>query len=626
MPCTALTLLPLPLGSIRPTGWLRRQLEIQAAGLTGCIEECWPDLGPDSGWLGGDGESWERGPYYLDGLLPLAHLLGDATLRSRAERWVEWMLGSQREDGQFGPTSNEDWWPRMVAVKVLIQHHEATGDDRVVPFLERYFAFQRAALPTRPLQDWGSARAADNVLSVLWLHQRTGDAALLELAELLLAQGLDWGRHLTDDLITGKATRFSHATHGPNVAMGLKQPVVAAAVRGADATELTRRCFDELDRWHGQVHGVFSGDEWLAGRDARQGIETCQVVELAHSLAHVARAIPESRYSDLLERVVYNLLPASSDALMRGHQYHQQANQIAATIDERPWSYSSINASIFGLEPHFGCCTANYHQGWPKAVQSMWAADADQGTLRAVVYGPSTVRWEHPGGVLEVEQVTEYPFGDTVRLRVVDATGGGEVGLQLTVPGWAREGMRVTHRGSEVAPVPGSDVLTLRRVWQAGDEVVVRLPFSPRRVRREKQAIGVAAGPLMMVHAPGEYWYPLPGARGLGEWEVRPAGNWNLGLLAEGEHGVESWSVHLNGASRVPWSLESRGVVVTAIGNEVPSWTSRGGSTEEIPDGPVATSWVREYELVPYGTARLRITEFPSVYLTGSAHVPWETS
>lgn len=62
----------LPTGTITPSGWLRRQLEIQAAGLGGHLDETWPDVGPDSGWLGGTGESWERGPYFVDGLLPLA--------------------------------------------------------------------------------------------------------------------------------------------------------------------------------------------------------------------------------------------------------------------------------------------------------------------------------------------------------------------------------------------------------------------------------------------------------------------------------------------------------------------------------------------------------------------------
>lgn len=162
----------LPLGAIRPRGWLRDQLRLQADGQTGQLEDVWPDVGPASGWLGGPGESWERGPYYLDGLLPLAHVLDDRKLLDRAAPWIEWMLGSQQESGWFGPPGDDDWWPRMVAVKVLIQHADATGDARVDPFLTRYFGYQLAHLPERPLRSWGRARGADNAFSVLWLHAR----------------------------------------------------------------------------------------------------------------------------------------------------------------------------------------------------------------------------------------------------------------------------------------------------------------------------------------------------------------------------------------------------------------------------------------------------------------------
>ena len=145
----------LPLGSIRPTGWLRSQLEIQANGLGGHLDETWADVGPNSGWLGGTGESWERGPYFVDGLLPLAYQLDDARLKAKAQRFMDWTLENQAANGMIGPHSNDDWWPRMVMLKALAQYEEATGDPRVIPVLSRYFAYQQQALPGRPLRDWG---------------------------------------------------------------------------------------------------------------------------------------------------------------------------------------------------------------------------------------------------------------------------------------------------------------------------------------------------------------------------------------------------------------------------------------------------------------------------------------
>src|SRR5712692_7094908 len=165
----------LPLTSVRPHGWLMHQLRIQADGLSGHLDEFWPDVGPNSGWLGGSGESWERGPYYLDGLMPLAYLLKDERLVAKTQSWIEWTLASQGEDGQFGPRINEDWWSRMIMLKVLMQYAEATDDQRIAPFMTKYFRYQSAHLRERPLSGWSQARGGENMLCVLWLYNQTGD-------------------------------------------------------------------------------------------------------------------------------------------------------------------------------------------------------------------------------------------------------------------------------------------------------------------------------------------------------------------------------------------------------------------------------------------------------------------
>ena len=205
-PLSSSAFYPLPLGAIRPVGWLRNQLQLQASGLGGHLDETWADVGSNSGWLGGSGESWERGPYFLDGLVPLAYLLDDARLKAKSQKYIDWTLNNPWPNGMIGPRSNDDWWPRFVMLKVLTQYHEATGDERVIPVMSRYFAFQLAELPKRPLRDWGKFRWQDEALSVLWLYNRTGDSKLLDLVKLLHAQGHDWIAQYNDFKYTYRIT------------------------------------------------------------------------------------------------------------------------------------------------------------------------------------------------------------------------------------------------------------------------------------------------------------------------------------------------------------------------------------------------------------------------------------
>ncbi|GAB3597499.1 beta-L-arabinofuranosidase domain-containing protein [Microbacterium tumbae] len=624
MPSIHTAFSPLPLGAVIPSGWLRRQLRIQADGLSGSIEELWDDLGPDSGWLGGTGESWERGPYYLDGLVPLAHLLGDAELIERARKWIEWMLQSQQPSGQFGPASNEDWWTRMVAAKVLQQHAEVTGDERVLPFLERYFAFQLRELPGRPLQGWAAARAVDNVLALAWVHERSPRAEWIELARLLFAQGLDWEHALGEGLITGRAMGFDHRTHGPNVAMALKNPAVRAMMLGeGDPHEETRRALENLDRWHGMVHGMFSGEEWLAGREAVRGVETCQVVEYMFTMEIAARVTGDGSYSDLLEGAAYNLLPASSDPLMRAHQYHQQANQIEASTADRDWAYSTNGANVFGLEPHFGCCTANYHQGWPKFVAALWMTADD--ALAVTAYGPSTVTAEVGGGVVTIEEVTDYPFDETITFRVTGTTATRAVALRLRIPDWADDADLVLNGERVEVDADAQRYVDLTRRWEAGDEVALTLPMRPRRVKRERQAVGVRLGPLVMVATAGERWRPVPDARGMGEWEVFPERSWNFGLYPDAPVPLEEWQVQRHPVPEVPFGRTGVPARVTGVGiRTLSEWRRDGGNAGNPPDGPVPARWANIVELVPYGSATIRIAEFPTIVPVLGAKMPAE--
>jgi hypothetical protein len=593
-------------GRISPRGWLRDQLRLQAEGLTGRLEEVWPDVGPNSGWLGGTGESWERGPYYLDGLVPLAHVLDDDRLKARVRPWIEWMLASQRPDGDFGPASNDDWWPRMVALKALAQHADATGDARVAPFMQAYARHQSKALPERPLKKWAVARGAEAVLNLRWLHRATGDDSLRDVARLILSQTAPWERYVLKELIQEPATRFSHMTHVVNVAMAMKQPILRDWAEGSDGgAEVARAMLDALDAAHGQPQGMFSGDEWLAGRSPHHGVELCAVVELMFSLALLAEQSLDGGFGDRLERVAFNALAATLSADMASHQYHQQPNQVLATIARRDWTYSSDAANTFGFEPHFGCCTANLHQGWPKFAMHLWMQDAEGG-LAAIAYAPARV----DGDKLTLEVETGYPFEETVLIRVARAAPGARA-IRLRLPAWC-DAPRASLDGAPLELSPERGYAAIRREWRAGDTLELVLPMPVRVTGRPRGAVSFDIGPLLMALSPGEVWRAIPDSPGLGDWEVTPRRSWNI--AAELPAGVARLDapVTRRPVGSPPFALANAPVETRLQGRFLKSWTLENNSAAPPPSGPVATDLPpRMVTLVPYGCARLRICEFP---------------
>ena len=631
-PLAQAELAPLPLGSVKPRGWLERQLRIQAAGLTGHLDEIWPDVGPTSGWLGGSGESWERGPYYLDGLVPLAYLLDDERLKSKAQAWIDWTLTHQRADGWIGPERNTDWWPNMVMLKVLAQYHEVTADPRVVPLMQKYFAHHLQKASERPLKQWAVYRWADELVSVLWLYNRTGDTKLLDLARVLHAQGADWKGHFerfefeektSMDALglrpgSGEFPDRAMRAHGVNNAMALKTSAVWSLVSKDESDRRAiHRAFEVLDRHHGLVNGMFSGTEHYAGPDPSQGIELCAVVEALYSLQHAAAILGDPALADRLERIAYNAMPATFSADMWAHQYNQQPNQVACTLEKRHWVSNGPESNIFGFEPNFGCCTANMHQGWPKLAQSLWMATR-RGGLAAVAYAPSDVRTVLDNGVaVTIVEETEYPFRGVITFGV-NPERSARFPLSLRIPGWAEGATVRVGQGAE-QPAEAGRFHVLDREWRPGDRVVLNLPLTPRTSRWHRGGVAVERGPLVFSLRMDEQWTELtsgmkrPAPAPAKDWEVRPTSPWNYGLLAS-QADVSRMQVINKPVGDFPFSPLGAPVEIRARARRVPGWQLVDGSAGPLPESPVTSTEPEEtVTLVPYGSAKLRVTVFPEV-------------
>lgn len=607
----------LRLTTVKPRGWLLNQLKLQAAGLSGHLDEFWPDLGPNSGWLGGTGESWERGPYFLDGLVPLAYLTQNPVLIAKVKKWLNWTLDHQTQEGWIGPTKNQDWWPNFVMLKVLTQYQEASGDGRVIPLMTKYFAYQAAHLDERPLKEWAVYRWQDEVMSILWLYNRTGEASLLDLARKLHVQGKDWNAQAASFPYKGKVTGAAANlnSHGVNNAQALKAAAVWSLLTNADSDRAAvYKMFQVLDEYHRLPNGMFSADEHFAGQDPSQGVELCAVVEAMFSLETNLAIIGDEDFADRLEKIAYNALPATITEDFWAHQYDQQPNQVMCSLSKRNWSTNGPDSNLFGLEPNFGCCTANMHQGWPKLASSLWMATGDEG-LAAIVYAPSEVNTTIAGTAVTIDEQTEYPFRDTIKFSVHPAHALA-FPLKLRVPAWATEAKLSINGLAQSAPQAGA-FFEISRTWKPGDTVTLQFPMTVRASDWTHHSIAIERGPLVYSLKIKQSWRQEKQTGPSKDWEVFPTTPWNYALLLDPKNPAAAFQVTEGLIKNQAFSFTDPPVTLTTQGRRVPEWELESDSAGPLPASPMrckklpCTQAAESVQLIPYGAAKLRITAFP---------------
>lgn len=614
-PLLATPFVALPLGSVRPQGWLLTQCQLQRDGLTGNAEDLYSeDIGTNSGWLGGKGESWERSPYYYKGLIALAYTLDDAGLKQKAQKWMDWVLDHQRQDGFIGPASNDDWWPRMVATYALKDYYEATADPRVPNVLSNYFRYMLANLPSRPLRDWGKARAGDEMDVALWLYNRNGDTNLLALANLLRRQAYDWPNIFTSNTFMFGGTDF-HPKHNVNVEQALKFPAIWYQVskQSSDRDALFLG-IDHLMSEHGLSCGINSGTEFLSGNASIQGVELCSIVEEMLSLETAIQITGEAALGDRLEMVSFNALPAGLANNIKGIQYYTLANNVIAINGGHGFNQDYENATVPGPNSGYPCCRYNFHMGWPKFIQNSWAATADGG-LAAMTYGPTVVTAIAGGELVTVSEDTSYPFDEQVRLRI-SVGKAAKFPLLLRVPAWCKDGT-VSVNGQPQSGVSSGSFFRIQRNWNDGDVVTIKLPMPIETHTGPSRSVAVSRGPLVYSLAIGEKWTVRtkdPLGKGFDEFELHPTTPWAYALQLDPANPASSFQVVKSSTPANPFGPALPTIKLSANARLIPDWTDgwRGTHAFEPPVSPTtSTNSLERVTLVPFGSQHLRISWFP---------------
>ena len=634
-PLASSPLIKLPIGSIKPNGWLKKKLELQAEGFHGHLPEISKYLEKqNNAWLDPEGKGkhgWEEVPYWLKGYSNCAYVLGNESMIQESMEWIEAALNSQQEDGWFGPGHDRggaatrlqgraDLWPNMIMLFNLQNYYEYAGDERVLTLMKDYFKYLQSYPDDEFLVGyWPRMRAGDMLYTVYWLYNHTEEKWLLDFARKINRNTAEWDQKIA-------------SWHNVNIAQAFGQPATWwMQSKSPWDLKAAERNWQKVRALFGQVPGgMYGSDEncRLGYDDPRQAIETCGMVEEMLSDEILTRITGDLKWADRCEDVAFNSLPAAFTADMKALRYLTAPNMPQSDKqDKSPGIQNGTN--MYEMNPHdHRCCQHNAGHGWPYYAQNLWYATPDNG-LAAILYSASEVTAKvADGSRVTITEKTRYPFEEEV-VFTVSADRKVRFPLYLRVPGWCDQPqIRINGEKVQTDATPRS-YIKIDRVFQDGDSISLALPMvvGVKQWTQNKNSVSVYYGPLAFSLKIDERYEQSGGTEKWPAWEIFPESDWNYGLALKERQPEASFEVVKKQwpESNMPFTPDQAPIQLKASARKIPQWQLNDkGLVEELQQSPAKTTQPEvQVTLVPMGAARIRISAFPTVSTANDA-VEWE--
>jgi hypothetical protein len=643
-PLLPLSFLKLPVGSIKPGGWILKYLELQRDGLTGQLGNisAWLDKN-NNAWFSGNGKGdhgWEEVPYWLKGYGDLGYILKDEKIIAETKSWLDKVFQSQEPDGYFGPRVVEkehqdnkgitpDLWPNMIMLWCMQSYYEYSNDSRVIPFMTKYFKWQ-TTVPDKQLLKiyWENSRGGDNLYSIYWLYNHTGEKWLLGLANKIHRNTANWSQE--NNLPNW---------HNVNVAQCFREPATYfMQAKDSSFLRATYNDFYLIRNLYGQVPGGMFGADENARKgfdDPRQAVETCGMVEQMASDEILTGITGDPMWADNCEDVAFNTYPAAVMPDFKGLRYLTAPNMVMS--DSKNHAPGIQNEGPFLMMNPFSsrCCQHNHSQGWPYYAEHLWMATPDNG-IAAILYNSSEVTAKignGKGSNVILKQITNYPFDDHIIIEV-NTSSAVNFPLYLRIPGWCNAASVTVNDKPVDANATAGSYIRIENKWKQGDIIELTLPryLTISEWTKNKNSVSLNYGPLTFSLKIEEYYQQMDSkqsAIGDSKWqasadqtkwpayEIYPVSMWNYGLLLNSKPLAEQFEIIKRPwpANDYPFTPDAVPIIIKTKGKIIPQWTlDKYGLCSVLPQSPVSvTTGETAIELIPMGAARLRISAFPVV-------------
>ncbi|MGE5558917.1 MAG: beta-L-arabinofuranosidase domain-containing protein [Bacillota bacterium] len=644
-------------GNIRAEGWLQMAINTEANGATGHLDEFAPEImrnpfvnnltKADEGKIGYI--IGELAGNWIDGLVRLACLTQDVALMEKTQNWIRQILDKQQKDKEpyIGVLENGRWenvcaelWPQSRAYLALLGYYEATHDRSVLKAVIKaadltikYFSPDQHPELTDPSRAGKvNTHALMIVEPMTLLYEITGKRKYAQFSEYIYGKL----KYYNDYLLAGKLY-----LHGVHVVENVRVPALLYAMTGKrEYLELAKKGVELIQANYINAAGAIRSDELVSYDEPNRASEYCAMTEWILTLTEMARITGDLGYIDRAEKCWYNAAMGARLPDGRGIQYLSYPNQMHT---EEQVSYGPAHKPL--------CCNPNAARLFPYIISRMWMKV--RGDLTAAFYGPCVLEAAvgKSGTPVEIISETRYPFEEEVKFAILPVKPV-QFALNLRVPGWCgNPEIMINGEKQEIPALNG--IVSIRRRWQCGDTIILRLPMQIKPDYRRDNLMAVNRGPLVFcLDIPANVKNSREAAPGFQfiDYDAVPDARWNYALWLDyhPKEDIETTAdfspdqVNIGRTFKeefqktpetaLPWETPHLKIKVPA--RILDFWTlydekeaAKYNQNHFFKQPPVPISPIYRYQpkgvwdkeldtlteitLVPYGTTRLRITYFP---------------
>jgi hypothetical protein len=431
---------------------------------------------------------------WLSGMSRICRATGDQAMRDKASYLLAEWSKTVKPDGDCGM----DLYAYDKLLCGLVDLKIYAGNDSAVPLLERTLdyvmrTYSKERTPAtlneingRP-HEWYTF--AENLYRA---YELTGDAKTKAFAESYLYHPY-WNK-----FVDTSSPADAHWVHAYSHVNTFSSAAKAYAITGDTRyLRIVKNAFDYLQKTQCYATGGFGPMERLVppdgtlGRSLEARPNTFEAVCGSWAGFKLARYLTtftgESRYADWAERLFYNGVGAALPIVEGGRHFYYADYRVGGSMK-------------FYKVSRWSCCSGTYLQNVADYHNLIYYRDNE--SLYVSLFLPSEVTWGRPEGDVKLTQETSYPESDATMLRL-DLRQPAAFALKFRVPEWTRDAS-VTVNGTslQVACKPGTWA-TIRRTWNSGDRVEIRIPLTLRMEpvdRQHPRRVAVVHGPAVLVY------------------------------------------------------------------------------------------------------------------------------